>query len=716
MVTLQDISMQLMKPAKDLADWKFPLSQVLEEYYALLEDPCNINFGEAALVLQNSTNVYVRRIECLLNEIEVLKQIFFVYEEEEIKKSREKRVPKKVYIDLENFVIRDLEAHVGKNINKRDQLQTQKKIKLLSHRFTQLENNVAQLCNHSIHVYDVLGEIIGKKYDFRCNQAINTSGMLVDELTPYDFTRVHSSRVQKGRNSLSSYSEPKTPGTGTSGYQSATSLNDNEFLTSIHEEFEEDHDFSLQMEDDFAANESHIVEKENIINRDRGIPFANSNISPFIAENVASKKQHTQNNLPQDPVDINDVNCKETNQTKRKHQNENSGQTTRIEECPKNKKYKKCGATERMANDSKQSLDRISKEDKLRIAEMDKLDSIQWKEGLFGMQKKGNQSTKISICSVDDVNEFDWKPMPFIQGMKSECFEDPSVLKLPEYFSLLETKFGSKKRKVVSKIYKPECLTKLISYEAGLLTIKEKDFILRAKKQFKCLHKKELEDFIKNCDDCLNITRRDYDTSGHKATRNVILDLLDFRIAQNQNNFIENDTEEIPSRNSTPSDLQLQSISHNSLDITEQSHNLCDSWYEPSVSEIDVSYSLPDYQSLIEGKMKEIFEESNVATELDQAVAKWHASLQSKLSEAEIRPTFRIHDYTARIMGTLQALDQKKINFDSVVRDKPACEVARYFLASLQLANTYDVEIETKNSDSSIEITLLSDGKESETC
>ncbi|KAF3430098.1 hypothetical protein E2986_11685 [Frieseomelitta varia] len=76
MVTIQDISIQLMKPAKDLADWKFPLSQILEEYYALLEEPCNINFGEAALVLQNSTNVYVRRIDRLLNETEVLKQAF----------------------------------------------------------------------------------------------------------------------------------------------------------------------------------------------------------------------------------------------------------------------------------------------------------------------------------------------------------------------------------------------------------------------------------------------------------------------------------------------------------------------------------------------------------------------------------------------------------------------------------------------------------------
>lgn len=101
MITLQDISKQLLKPAKDLADWKFPLSQVyytikviiiqykyknimlfqiLEEYYALLEEPCNINFGEAALILQNSTNIYVRRIEHLVNEAEILRQTFFGYE------------------------------------------------------------------------------------------------------------------------------------------------------------------------------------------------------------------------------------------------------------------------------------------------------------------------------------------------------------------------------------------------------------------------------------------------------------------------------------------------------------------------------------------------------------------------------------------------------------------------------------------------------------
>ncbi|XP_076175573.1 uncharacterized protein LOC143150894 isoform X2 [Ptiloglossa arizonensis] len=647
-----------------------------------------------------------------------------MYMEEEIKKStsKEKRVPKKASVDFENSLINDLEINVGKNINKKNQFQAQKRVKLLSHRFTQLENNVAQLYD-PIQVYDVLGEVIGKKYDFRCNQAINTSGMLVDELTPYDFTRMLGSRVQKGRNSLSSYSEPKTPGTGTSGYQSATSLNDNEFITSTHGEFEEEQNFSLEVENVSLANESQILEKENVINRDHEIPFNNPNISQqFITEKIFLKRQHIQNNLLQDPIDSNDQNfrihnCKEINGAKERYQSENSDQTIQIEEeYPRNDgKLKKFGITNQMTTDKQLGL--ISKDDRHQLVQVDELDNMQWKEGLLGLRKRGNQTSKISICSVDDINEFDWKPMPFIQGMKNIFFNNSSILKLPEYISLLETKFGSKKRKLASKMYKPESLTKLVLYEAESFTIKKKDFILQAKQKFKCLRKQELEDFMKNFDECLNGTEQKNNTSQYETTTGVTIDLLDFRISQNQNNFVENNIEEVTSRNSSPTHIKSQSANrHNSLDIADKSSTLCSNWYEPSISEIDLTYSLPDYQTLIEGKMKEIFEESNVTTELDQTVAKWHASLQPKLSEAEIRPTFRIHDYTSRIIGTLQALDQKKINFDSVVHDKPACEVARYFLASLQLANTYNVEIKTKNSGNSIEIALLNDGKEYTTC
>lgn len=243
----------------------------------------------------------------------------------------------------------------------------------------------------------------------------------------------------------------------------------------------------------------------------------------------------------------------------------------------------------------------------------------------------------------------------------------------------------------------------------------------------------ELEDFMKNFDECLNGTERENDTSRCEAVTGVTLDLLGFRMSQNQNNFVGNNTEDVMSRSSSPIDVELPlTIRDNSPEISEESplHN---DEREPPISDTDLTYSLPDYQALIEDKMKEICKESDVTTELDQTVAKWHASLQEKLSEAEVRPTFRIRDYASRIIECLQALDQKKINFDHVVRDKPACEVARYFLASLQLvfsnllystsisnlikiftnffsqANTYNVEISTENSGNSIEITLLNE-------
>ncbi|KOC66762.1 Condensin-2 complex subunit H2 [Habropoda laboriosa] len=631
MVTLQDISIQLMKPAKDLADWKFPLSQILEEYYALLEEPCNVNFGEAALVLQNSTNVY---------------------------------------------------------------------------RFTQLENNVTQLCI-PIEVYDVLGEIIGKKYDFRCNQAINTSGMLVDELTPHDFTYIFSSCVQKGRNSLSSYSEPKTPGTGTSGYYSVPSSNNDESITLIHEEFEDECN-SSSVENVLLANEVEVMEKEHITDKSCEVSLVNTSVSnQNMIEKNALEEQYTQKSTVQS---VNHQNCsiqssKEMNQIKTRCQTENLVQINQIKEGNQDNNKNIVQFETNVQIRCYKQLDHISKED--QVVQLNESNNVRWKEGLFNMRKRGNQTTKISICSIDDVNEYDWKPMPLIQGLKHVFSDNSSVLKLPDYISLLETKFGSKKRKLTSKWYKPECLTKFVLCETELFG--KKGATLQTKQKFKHLQKEELEDFMKNFDECLNGTEKENDNCRCEAVANTTVDLLDFHISQNQDNSIKDSTEET-SRSSSPIDAKLQStICQDTLDMNIKSPNSCNNWCESSISEINLSYSLPDYQTLIEDKMKEIFKESNVITELDQTVAKWHASLQPKLSEAEIRPAFRIHDYASHIIGTLQALEQKKVNFDSIVQDKPACEVARYFLASLQLANTYNVEIKTKNSDNSIEITLIND-------
>lgn len=146
--------------------------------------------------------------------------------------------------------------------------------------------------------------------------------MLVDELTPYDFTCTPGSRIQKGRISLSLCSEPKTPGTRTSGYQSATPPNDIESVSFNHEQSGDEDTFSLQLEHESPINDITITEKENMTNEDCNLPLANtSTLHQLIPEKDILKK-NIRNDLIQNL----------TNETKNKCQNENSEQIDVIEE------------------------------------------------------------------------------------------------------------------------------------------------------------------------------------------------------------------------------------------------------------------------------------------------------------------------------------------------------------------------------------------------
>ena len=66
---------------------------------------------------------------------------------------------------------------------------------------------------------------------------------------------------------------------------------------------------------------------------------------------------------------------------------------------------------------------------------------------------------------------------------------------------------------------------------------------------------------------------------------------------------------------------------------------------------------------------------------------KWHEYIQPKLREAERRKTFCISEYTSQVISTLKS--NERVNFDTIVQNEHPCEVARYFLASLELVS-YD--------------------------
>lgn len=106
MVTVQDIGLQLTKPVKELAQWNFPFSQVgsaikffhydgnaiymeitflilsqtLEKYCSLFNTTSNKSFGEAGLVVQNSTAVYVHRIDSLWTKTEYCRNVLATHE------------------------------------------------------------------------------------------------------------------------------------------------------------------------------------------------------------------------------------------------------------------------------------------------------------------------------------------------------------------------------------------------------------------------------------------------------------------------------------------------------------------------------------------------------------------------------------------------------------------------------------------------------------
>ncbi|XP_069710374.1 condensin-2 complex subunit H2 isoform X2 [Phaenicophaeus curvirostris] len=79
-------------------------------------------------------------------------------------------------------------------------------------------------------------------------------------------------------------------------------------------------------------------------------------------------------------------------------------------------------------------------------------------------------------------------------------------------------------------------------------------------------------------------------------------------------------------------------------------------------------------------------------TELSQHVQRWEERMGPLLHEQEQRGPFDIHAYGETVAGACAALGRWR-PFAALVAGKPAFEVCRYMLASLQLANEYVVEL-----------------------
>ncbi|KAI4495192.1 hypothetical protein M0804_001393 [Polistes exclamans] len=602
MVNLEDISRQLLKSSKSFSNWNFPLSEILTEYYSLLEGNCDVNFGEAALILQNSVNIFTQRVECLLNETIHLNETFIDYDSEKDVDANEsskcskvksyKRILNKNSINFDDFKLCNLSDNIGKNINTKNKFNIEKPVKLLTRRFVQLENIIENPVDNAIKIIDIHGDIIGKKYDFRCNQYLSMNGLLIDEPTPDDF------KIMDNNNSA------------TSGYCSNTSIFDSSY------------------------NSNNPIDTTNITTDNNTETLTNCSLSPL--EELADCS-----------VNMDDFN--ETDDAIFEKE-----QTTNIAE-------------------KKESQDN-SKTNKQLFNNCDT-----------------NMNNTDNVCNISNKNQHS-------SGRVKE-------IKFPT----------NMKKTYNSKMWEPISLTHNISIKKKRIDLLNSTSIIlkteRVKKKennFANAQKRvceEVDEIQKVFKDCFKNTEslNSFDDQVINATTN------DLRMRTNSigDDSFSDDTfyedSGILTYTSSILDCDISPVSSTDLRVSR---------VDSISSQIDLQLSLPNYERLIEDKMKELFEDSDVKTEFDHKIIKWHQSMQLKFAEVEQRPIFCIQNYASQIMKKLnnkiQTNKNQNISFDDIVKDEQSYDVARYFLALLQLANTYNVDLKkNKTIDERIEIVLL---------
>lgn len=105
-------------------------------------------------------------------------------------------------------------------------------------------------------------------------------------------------------------------------------------------------------------------------------------------------------------------------------------------------------------------------------------------------------------------------------------------------------------------------------------------------------------------------------------------------------------------------------------------------------------------------------------TRLSKRVGDWHDNLIPILENEEHRPEFDIYDYTLRVVSTCEneltelndendLVKKRTIGFDAVTRDCERFEVCRLFLSVLALSNSGNVKLHHGDFDENLELTLL---------
>ncbi|CDF32400.1 unnamed protein product [Chondrus crispus] len=98
-------------------------------------------------------------------------------------------------------------------------------------------------------------------------------------------------------------------------------------------------------------------------------------------------------------------------------------------------------------------------------------------------------------------------------------------------------------------------------------------------------------------------------------------------------------------------------------------------------------------------RIASLWKQRTVDTDMVKRVEQWTSRIQPLLEEEEHRPKFDISCYEREILSDLNGIVKQKHVFKTrvsmLIREPARFEVCRKFLAMLQLANSYDIEIQS---------------------
>lgn len=131
--------------------------------------------------------------------------------------------------------------------------------------------------------------------------------------------------------------------------------------------------------------------------------------------------------------------------------------------------------------------------------------------------------------------------------------------------------------------------------------------------------------------------------------------------------------------------------------------------------DIDDSMIKTSYEKMVQQLVEDYMTSSKLfaqQSELARKVNEWEQRIAPRLEVDAQRSTFDIHEYGTKVLNAFAPNNRKQtLLFSEIVSNADDYEIARYFSAVLQLANSYNIQISKDGVDEAgdrVEVTLLS--------